>query len=111
MAISNVGSGTQSATLDTIHSLNNETTFGVYQCYWNLTNLAKGDVVRCFITTKVLTGDSEEIIFEGVYANDMSNSPIVCSPPFVSEFSCTMKLEQTDGTGRSFPYAMYRLDG
>lgn len=111
MAISNVGSGTQSCTIDTVHTLNTETVFGVYQAYWNLTNLAKGDVIRCVVTAKVLTGDTEETIFEAVYANDLLENCIVCSPPFVSEFSCSMKVEQTDGTGRNVPWAMFRLDG
>lgn len=111
MAISNVGAGTQTCTLDTIHTLNTETVFGIYQGYVNLTNLVKGDVIRVFVTTKVLTGDTEEILFEGIYANDLSASPIVCTPPWVSEFSSSLKIEQTDGTGRAVPWAVYRLDG
>lgn len=110
MAISNVGSGSQSCTLDTIHTLNTETTFGIYQGYVNLTNLAKGDVIRVFVTSKVLTGDTEETLFEGVYANDMLSNCIVATPPWVSEFSSSLKIEQTDGTGRNVPWAVYRLD-
>jgi hypothetical protein len=110
MAITNVGAGTQSCTVTTEHSLNTETVFGIYQCYWNLTNSVKSDVFRVFVKTKVLTGDTEEIIFQGVYSNDLSASPIVCSPPFVSEFSCSMHIEQEAGTSRNVPWAMFRLD-
>jgi hypothetical protein len=106
-----VGSGTQTATVGTAHNLVTTSVYGVYQCYWNLTNLQKGDVVRVFVTMKVLSSDTEEIVFEGIYANDLGNSPIVCSPPFVSQHSCSMYLQQTAGTGRSFPWAMHRLDG
>lgn len=109
MAISNVGSGTQTAVIDTVHTLDTETTLGVYQGYVNLTALAKGDVIRVFVTTKVLTGDTEETLFEATYANDMLANCIVCTPPWVSEFSSSLKIEQTDGTGRSIPWAVYQL--
>jgi hypothetical protein len=105
-----VGSGTQTATVGTTHDLVSSTQFGIFQCYWNLTNLAKGDVVRVFVTMKVLGSDTEETVFEGIYANDLRDSCIICSPPFVSQHICTMRLRQTAGTGRSFPWAMYRLD-
>src|SRR5690349_12769914 len=108
MAISNVGSGTQTTVISTDHSLNTETTFGIYQGYVNLTNLAKGDVIRVFVTTKVLTGDTEEIIFEGIYSNDLASSCIVCTPPHVSEFSTTFHIQQTAGSARNVPWAVYR---
>lgn len=110
MAISNVGSGTQTCTISTDHTLNTETTFGIYQGYVNLTNLAKGDVIRVFVTDKVLTGDTEEILFEGIYSNDLGSSCIICTPPWVSEFSSSLHIQQTAGTGRSVPWAVYRLD-
>jgi hypothetical protein len=105
MAISTAASGTQSCTLDTVHTLTTQTTAGVYVCQWNLTNLAKGDIIRVFVETKVLTGDTAEIVFEGVYANDLLSDTIVMSPAIVSMFSLVMKVEQTDGTGRSVPWA------
>lgn len=109
MALANVGSGTQTCTIDTIHTLDTETSLGVYQGYVNLTELANGDVIRVFVTTKVLTGDTEETLFEATYANDLGANCIVCTPPWVSEFSTSLKIEQTDGTGRSVGWAVYQL--
>jgi len=109
MALTTVDSGSQTATLDTIHDLETTTTAGVYVAQWNLTNLAKGDIVRLFVKTKVLTGDTAEIVFEGVYANDLLSDAIIMSPAIVSMFSLTMSLEQTDGTGRSFPWALIQV--
>ena len=106
---STTSSGTQTATLDTVHDLATTTTAGVFVGMWNLTNLAKGDVVRLFIKCKVLTGDTAETIYEGIYANDMGASAIVASPPVVSMFSLTMSLEQTDGTGRSIPWSLLQI--
>ncbi len=110
MAITNVGSASQTTVISTDHSLNVETVFGIYQAYVNLTNLAKGDVIRVFVTTKVLTGDTEEIIFEAIYSNDLGSSSIVCTPPWVSEFSSTLHIQQTVGSARAVPWAVYRLD-
>lgn len=109
MALGTVASGTQNTTVDTEHSLANTTVAGIYVAQWNLTNLAKGDVIRVYVTAKVLTGDTEEIVFEGIYANDLLNSPIIQSPPFVSMFSCTMRLLQTAGSSRSIPWALIRV--
>lgn len=112
MALGTVDSGTAdfgSIGLDTPTDLESTTTAGIYVAMYNLTNLALGDVVRCYLTTKVLTGDTEEIVFEGVYANSMGASPIVQSPPVVSMFSLSMMIEQTDGTGRSVPWSLVRI--
>ena len=109
MAQGTVSSGTQSLTLDTPVDLASSTTPGIYCCQYNLTNLANGDVIRCYATAKVLTGDTEEIVFEGIYANSLGSAPIVQSPPIVSMFSLSMMVEQTDGTGRSVPWALVRI--
>ncbi len=109
MALGVVDSNTASLTLDTPVDLESTTDPGIYVAQYNLTNLANGDIIRCYVTTKVLTGDTEEIVFEGVYANSMGASPIVQSPPVVSMHSLSMMIEQTDGTGRSVPWALVRI--
>lgn len=112
MALGTVDSGTAAfgtIGLDTPTTLETTTVAGIYVAQWNLTNLALGDVIRLYVTTKVLTGDTEEIVFEGVYANSMGASPIIQSPPAVSMFSLSMGAEQTDGTGRNVPWALIRI--
>lgn len=109
MALGTVSSGTEALSLDTPVDLASTTTAGIYVCQYNLTALANGDIIRCYATAKVLTGDTEEIVFEGIYANSLGNSPIVQSPPIVSMFSLSMMVEQTDGTGRSIPWALIRV--
>jgi hypothetical protein len=107
---STISSGTATAVIDTPADLATSTTAGVFVAQWNLTNLAKGDVIRLYVKTKVLTGDTAEIIYEGTYANDLLSDCIIASPPIVSMFSVTMSIEQTDGTGRSIPWALIRID-
>lgn len=109
MALTTVSSNTQSCTVDTIHDLATSTDAAIFVAQWNLTNSAKGDVFRCFVKAKVLTGDTAETAFEGIYANDLGNSPIVCSPPILSMFSLTMSIEQTDGTSRNVPWALVKV--
>lgn len=112
MALGTVDSGTAAfgtIGLDTPTDLESTTVAGIYVAQYNLTNLALGDIIRCYLTVKVLTGDTEEIVFEGVYANSMGSSPIVQSPPVVSMFSLSMMAEQTDGTGRDVPWALVRI--
>lgn len=109
MALGTLDSGTVSLTLDTPVDLESTTTAGVYVAVYNLTNLALGDIIRCYVTTKVLTGDTEEIAFEGIYANSMGASPIVQSPPIVSMHSLSMMVEQTDGTGRDVGWSLVRI--
>ena len=109
MALGTVDSGTASLTIDTPVDLESTTTAGIYVACYNLTNLALGDIIRLYVTTKVLTGDTEEIVFEGVYAHSMGNSPIIQSPPVVSMFSLSMMIEQTDGTGRDVPWSLVRI--
>lgn len=106
MAISIVGSATQTCTLDTVHTLDTETTAGVYVATWNLLNMVKGDIVRLWVETKCLTGDTAATVFEGVYANDLLANCIIQSPPIVSNFQLIMKIEQTDGTGRDVPWSL-----
>lgn len=102
-------SGTQTATIATEHSLATDATAGTYVLIVNLTNLANADTVVLRVKTKVLTGDTAETIYEGSYSHDQGSVPIVASPPVVSMHSITVTLEQTDGTGRAFPWALLRL--
>jgi len=109
MALGTVGSGTHTCVLDTPADLDTETVAGIYVAQWNLELNVKLDITRLYVKTKVLTGDTAAIVFEGVYANDLLNSPIIQSPPILSMHSITMSIEQTDGTGRNVPWALVRV--
>ena len=107
MAISIVGSGSQACTADgTVHTLDTETVAGIYVAMWNLEPALKGDIFRCWVETKVLTGDTAATIFEGIYANDLLANCIVQSPPVVSNFQLIMKISQATGTTRTIPWSL-----
>lgn len=112
MAISTEASGTKTAgALDTIYDLATTTNQGIYIARWNLTNYIKLDIGRFFLKTKVLTGDTSEIIYEAIMANDLGASPILESPPVPSMFELIMSMEQTDGTWRDVPWSLIKISG
>ena len=108
MALSSVGSGTQTATIDTEHTLDTETDDGVYVLVVDMGNLANGDIVTLKMKTKAITGGTSRIAFQATYAHAQAE-PNKYSPPvpITDELVCT--LEQTDGTGRGFPWNLIKL--
>lgn len=106
MALSTVGSGTQSCTVTTEHTLDTETTAGTYLAEFNLTNAVNGDAFRIRVYNKVLTGDTAEVIFDCMYANDQGANCIITTPPWVSMFSTSISITQTTGTSRNVPWSL-----
>lgn len=104
-AITVVGSGTQTATLDTEHILYQTTTSNYYTGSVNLTNMASGDITIVRLYKKVLTGSSQDLIdswtFSGAQTNKIFYLPHVSSP-----FGAKFTLEQTDGTGRNYDFSI-----
>lgn len=108
MALGTVDSGTQTATGN--HTLETTTVAGVYVANWNLTDMVNGDVIRLYVTTKTLTGDTEETIYEGYYQHaNGGGPPLVSSPPVVSMFSLTMGVEEIGSNSVSVPWSLVRV--
>lgn len=107
MAISEVTSGTQSATLDTEHTLTTQTGAEMYVLVVNLVNMADGDTVILRIKTKVLSGGSASLAFSETFTDNQTDE-VVYSPPVPSAHSAAFTLEQTDGTGRSFEWSVVK---
>lgn len=108
MAISVEGSGTQSATLDTEHSLDTTTTAGIYQLLVDTNAMANGDVTELVCKMNVLSAGTERILFKQIYAHAQAD-PIKMSIPVSCPQTSTWTLQQTDGTGRSYPWALLKL--
>jgi hypothetical protein len=105
MALGRIDSGTQSAT--TTHTLETSTVAGVFVASWNLTDMVDGDVIRCWVTVKTLTGDTEETIYEGYYQHaNGGGAPLVSSPPVVSMFSLSMGVDEIGANTVSVPWAL-----
>lgn len=108
MAVTSVGSGTQTATIDTEHTLDTETTAGVYILVVDASNMANGDVVTLRLKTKYATGGTSRLAFEATYAHAQA-MPNIYSPPVPVDTEIIATLEQTDGTGRAFYWNLLKL--
>jgi hypothetical protein len=108
MALTSVGSGTQTATLDTEHTLDTETDPGVYVLVVDMANLANGDVVILRLKTKCKTGGTSRLAYQATYAN-VQGDPNKYSIPVPIDTELVATLEQTDGTGRDFPWNLLKL--
>ena len=98
-----VGSDTQTATLDTEHTLDTETTAGVYILVVDCSNMVNGDIVILRIKTKYATGGTSRLAFQAAYSH-IQAEPNKYSPPIPVDTEIIVTLEQTDGTGRDFPW-------
>lgn len=108
MAVESVGHGSQTATIDTEHTLDTETSEGVYVLVVNMYNLAAGDIVILRIKTKTVHDSTSRLAYMATYANAQSEFVKYSIPvPVDSEIICT--LEQTDGTGRAFEWNLLKL--
>jgi hypothetical protein len=109
MALGTVESGTASVTAASDLG-SGSTDDGVYVCNWNLTDMVDGDVIRCYVKTKTLTGDTAEVVYEGYYQHlNGGGAPLVSSPPVVSMFSVQCGVEEIGANTVSVPWSLVRI--
>lgn len=108
MAVTSVGSASQSATLDTEHTLDTETTAGVYVFVLDTNAMVAGDITIIRIKTKYASGGTSRLAYTATYANAQSE-PIKYSIPIPVDTEIIVTLEQTDGTGRAYPWNLLTL--
>jgi hypothetical protein len=106
MSLGVVESGTQTATSD--HALGSgSSASGVFTCNWNLTDMVDGDVIRCYVKAKTLTGDTPEVVYAGYYRHDNGGgNPLISSPPVVSMFSVQCGVEEIGSNSVSVPWSL-----
>ena len=109
MAISVIASGTQSATVNTEHSLATSTTGKTYIFVVNTTNMVNADELELRIKTKVLTGSTAALAYYAAYAH-VQATPVKYSVPVPANWSCEVTLKQTAGTSRNFEWSLLSLD-
>lgn len=111
MAITEHESGSQTATIDTVHTLNAtspETTDGVFQFFVDIANLANGDIVVLTVEEKCRSGDTARVAWRQSYPHN-NVEDLAVSPAIVLMHGWNFKLEQTDGTGRAFPWSIRKI--
>lgn len=115
MPVSVAASGSQTATLNTDHTLDTETgpTGGaIYQLRVDADALANGERLILTVQTRARSTDTTRTVYEAVYEHDQPD-PIKDSPAVAVQVSGEWKaiLRQEGGTGRAYPWAVLRLDG
>jgi hypothetical protein len=110
MAVSSitVASSGSTATDGTVQSLATSTTASWYQCVWDLSTLANGDIIELWVYTKTLTGSTTAVAFHAVYAHAQAE-PVKVSPMIGSPFSITMKMKLTDGSNKTIDWSLNRV--
>ena len=107
MATSN-SSGTQVATVTTEHTLATITTSGTFVLLVDCNALALGDTVILRAKVKVTSGGTTRQAYEAKYSHVQADK-IKLSIPVPSVNEVVFTLEQSAGTGRSFPWEIIEL--
>jgi hypothetical protein len=110
MALSEVTSGTQTAVLDTEHTLGSQQTDdGHYQIRVDLNNMINGDVTILRWYAVSISGGTERREGRAVFAHSQEN-PMAISVPVPGIHGVKFTLEQTDGTaGRNFDWSLMKI--
>lgn len=121
MGVTVKSSNSQTATLDTTHTLLSTTDAGVYVLTVDVNalqvnvsgSLGTGEIVELTILKKVRTGDTVRLAFKAVYQAGLVEAYIVQSEAIVCPFGADFKLKQpttAGATGRAFPWSVDQLD-
>jgi hypothetical protein len=103
-------SGSQTATLNTEHTLATITDAGIYVLNVDVAALVNGETLQLRIKVKTRSGDSSRLAYHAVYKHVVGEPSVFSVPvPVIAEGVFT--LEQNGGTGRAFPWNILQLDG
>lgn len=101
-----LASGTQTATLTTEHTLNDNTgagTSGYYQLVVDINALLVGEDLELLVYEPALSAGTVRIM-ERIFLTGGLNDPIVKSNMHACTHGAKFTLKQTGGTGRAFPW-------
>lgn len=112
MTVTSDSSGSQTATLDTEHTLATiSNAAGVYSLWVDLSAMLGGtspDITRIKVYSNARTTDTERLVdiyqFKGVQGRPLMRSLI-----FETPHDLKVTLEQTDGTGRAYPWELRKM--
>ncbi|MEU8158039.1 hypothetical protein AB0B94_30670 [Micromonospora sp. NPDC048986] len=98
--------GDQAATISTEHTLATITGADTRVLVVDLSPMVAGDSVTLRIKTAVRAGGTERVAYTAIFAGATA-VPIAFSPPVPMPTGGTVTLQQTAGTGRTYPWAVY----
>lgn len=110
MAISEHSSGSQTATIDTEHTVTGAEADDVICQFWvDVNNIAAGDVVIFRIKEKCRAADTQRLVWEAAVGPTPPTQKMWVSPTLILLHDWDFTLEQTDGTGRAFPWSVRKV--
>ena len=113
MAVTAQGSGTQSATVTTEHTLLDVAVAGTFTLHVDTVNMVAGDVVELRLYQIVLTGGTRRVAyyarFDGAQpTDDLIKISVPISNELTDAGSLRFTLKQTFGTSRNFPWKVLK---
>jgi len=109
MAVTAQGSGTQTATVTTEHTLLDVAVAGVFSFHVDTINMVAGDVLQLRIYQIILTGGTRRVAYFTEYIDAQNADDLIkISVPVANELtdaaSLRFTLKQSAGTSRNFPW-------
>ena len=101
-------SGSQTAVLNTEHTLYNPTTSKFFTGYVDLTNMASGDTTEIRVYLIVKSAGSYVQYYISIYTGAQTNDAVYI-PPLPSNYGWKLTLKQTAGTGRVYDWTVYEV--
>jgi hypothetical protein len=96
-------SGTQTASINTEHTLFTSADNKAFTSYIDLSNMTDGDIVEIRIKVKIKSGGSA-ILFLKDTLRHVQDQPLWHAPLVPSDLQYDLTLKQTGGTGRVFDW-------
>lgn len=82
---------------------------GTFMLALDLSNMALGDKILIRASVKLFSGEASSQFDERLFQQDQTSNPIVLMDPIPAPIEVKYTLEQTAGTNRDFPWAVYEL--
>jgi hypothetical protein len=109
MALVEAQSGSQAATISTLHTLGSEeTTDAYYQLLVDVSVMQAGDVLELLAELKVKTAGTARVVAFASF-RDVQAEAAALSIPIPNIYGLTFKLKQVAGTGRTYDWSILRV--
>jgi hypothetical protein len=102
-------SGTQTAVINTEHTLEDAVANGIFILSIDLANMQNGDTMELKVYTKVLSGGALNCCMYEQFIDAQNTTVQYQSVPFPSDIEVKFTLKQTAGTGRAYPWKVIAL--
>ncbi len=110
MAVAQVATGAQAATIGTTHTLATPATLGkTFVLFVDVAVMVGGDVLEIYLREKTLAADPLAIVRADLLAGPQVE-PVWMSVPLPSVHGCDFQIKQTAGTGRTYDFSLRTLD-